>query len=204
LVEAPWFGRREATTKSNWAVALACRGRPIGDRSATGTGNACLVHDPVEPAAVLGAVGLLRYCSARHLARIGALMAPLEVRAATVVVAAGARDVPLVLVLGGVARAEGHDGHAIRIGPGAHVGADMLLDGGPAAWTVTAVTGMRLGVIERRNFLALLTHPWVAGWPIRGCTPPRSYVSELSYGLGSAGGERGAGGQGMASTAGRR
>jgi CRP-like cAMP-binding protein len=114
------------------------------------------VHDPVEPAAVLGAVGLLRYCSARHLARIGALMAPLEVRAATVVVAAGARDVPLVLVLGGVARAEGHDGHAIRIGPGAHLGADMLLDGGPAAWTVTAVTGMRLGVIERRNFLELL------------------------------------------------
>jgi CRP-like cAMP-binding protein len=32
----------------------------------------------------------------------------------------------------------------------------MLLDGGPAAWTVTAVTGMRLGVIERRNFLELL------------------------------------------------
>jgi CRP-like cAMP-binding protein len=114
------------------------------------------VHDPVEPEAVLGAVGLLRYCSARHLARIGALAAPLEVPAATVVVAAGARDVPLVLVLGGVARAEARDGGTIRIGPGAHLGADTLLDGGPAGWTVTAVTPMRLGVIERRNFLELL------------------------------------------------
>jgi CRP-like cAMP-binding protein len=131
-------------------------GRPIGDWLATDTWNGCLVHDPVEPAAVLGAVGLLRYCSARHLARIGALVAPLEVSAATVVVAAGARDVPLVLVLGGVARAEGHDGDAFRIGPGGHVGADTLLDGGPAAWAVTAVTPMRLGVIERRNFLELL------------------------------------------------
>jgi CRP-like cAMP-binding protein len=114
------------------------------------------VHDLVEPEAVLGAVGLLRYCSARHLARIGALAAPLEVPAATVVVTAGARDVPLVLVLGGVARAEGHDRDAFRIGPGAQLGVDTLLDGGPAAWTVTAVTGMRLGVIERRNFLELL------------------------------------------------
>jgi CRP-like cAMP-binding protein len=109
-----------------------------------------------EPLVLLGAVGLFRYCSARHLARIGALAAPFEVCAATVVVSAGARNVPLVLVLAGMARARGRDADAIAVGPGAHFGADTLLDGGPAPRTVTAVTRMRLAVIERRNFLELL------------------------------------------------
>jgi len=127
-----------------------------------------LVHELLEPAPVLGAVGLLRHCSGRHLARIGALVAPLEMSGATVVVAAGARDVPLVLVLGGVARAEGQHGEAFRIGPGAHLGADTLLDGGPAPWTVTSVTAMRLAVIERRNFVELLVAaPVIAGRVLR-------------------------------------
>jgi CRP-like cAMP-binding protein len=109
-----------------------------------------------EPQALLGAVGLFRYCSPRHLARIGALAAPFKVCAATVVVSAGARNVPLVLVLAGMARARGRDADVIGVGPGDHFGADTLLDGGPARWTVRAVTPMRLAIIERRNFLELL------------------------------------------------
>jgi CRP/FNR family transcriptional regulator, cyclic AMP receptor protein len=42
------------------------------------------------------------------------------------------------------------------LGPGAHFGAVTLLDGGPAPLTVTAVTSMRLAVLERANFMELL------------------------------------------------
>jgi hypothetical protein len=59
---------------------------------------------------LLGGVGLFRYCAPRDVARIAALAAPLAVAADTVVVSAGAREAPLVVVLAGVARGEGRDG----------------------------------------------------------------------------------------------
>jgi CRP-like cAMP-binding protein len=106
--------------------------------------------------AVLAAVQLFRHCTPRDLSRIAALAAPLEVRAGTVVVTLGARNAPLVLVLYGIARAERRDGSAVQLERGAHLGAVTLLDGGPAQSTVTASTPMRLAVIERRNFVALM------------------------------------------------
>jgi CRP/FNR family transcriptional regulator, cyclic AMP receptor protein len=106
--------------------------------------------------AILAQVELLRRCSRHDLTRIAALAAPLEVDAGTIVATAGARDTPLILVLNGMAHAEGPDGSQIQLERGAHVGEVTLLDGGPAPSTVTAVTPMRLAVIERRNFVELL------------------------------------------------
>jgi CRP-like cAMP-binding protein len=114
------------------------------------------VGDAAEREGLLGGVGLFRHCSRRDLARIAALAAPLEVGTGTVVVSAGARQAPLILVLDGVARAEEHDRRPLRLGRGAHVGTVSLLDGGPARLTVIAVTPMRLAVIERGNFMELL------------------------------------------------
>ena len=107
-------------------------------------------------AELLDGIEFFRYCSRRDLARIAALAAPRDVNAGAVVVTAGAREAPLVFVLDGVARAEGHDGLRLWLGCGAHVGAVTLLDGGPAPMTVTAATPMRLAVIERENFIELL------------------------------------------------
>jgi CRP-like cAMP-binding protein len=106
--------------------------------------------------AVLARVDLLRRCSRRDLARIEALAAPLEVDAGTALVTAGARNTPLILVLDGMARGARPDGSQIQLERGTHVGALTLLDGGPALSTVTALTTMRLAVIERRNFVELL------------------------------------------------
>jgi CRP-like cAMP-binding protein len=106
--------------------------------------------------AILAQVDLLRRCSRRDLTRIAALAAPLEVDAGTIVVTAGARNAPLILVLDGIARGQRPDGSQIALEGGAHVGAVTLLDGGPAPATVIAVTPMRLAVIERRNFVELL------------------------------------------------
>jgi CRP-like cAMP-binding protein len=106
--------------------------------------------------AILAQVELLRRCSVRDLRRIAALAAPLQLDAGTIVVTAGARNAPLILVLDGMARCEGPAGSQIKLERGANVGEVTLLDGGPAPSTVTAVTPMRLAVIERRNFVELL------------------------------------------------
>jgi CRP/FNR family cyclic AMP-dependent transcriptional regulator len=106
--------------------------------------------------AILAQVDLLRHCSQRDLARIAALAAPLEVEAGTTLVTADACDTPLILVLDGMARGERPDGSQIQLKRGAHLGAVTLLDGGRAPVTITAVTTMRLAVIERRNFVELL------------------------------------------------
>ena len=106
--------------------------------------------------AILASVSLFRHCSARDLARIAALAAPLDMRPGAIVVEAGTREAPLVLVLEGVAIGERRDGTAVQFRRGSHLEAITLLDGGPAQSTVTAVTPMRLAVIERRNFLELI------------------------------------------------
>jgi CRP-like cAMP-binding protein len=110
----------------------------------------------VERETILAGVELFRHCSSRDLRRVAALAAPLQVRAGTVIVTFGTRNAPLVLLLDGIARAERRDGSAIQLERGAHLGAVTLLDGGPAQSTVTASTPMRLAVIERRNFVALM------------------------------------------------
>ena len=123
-------------------------GIPRSRRSPNVTGGSC--------EAILAQVGLLRRCSRRDLRRIAALAAPLEVDAGTTLVTADACDTPLILVLDGMARGERPDGSEIQLERGTHVGAVTLLGGSPAPATVTAVTAMRLAVIERRNFVELL------------------------------------------------
>jgi CRP-like cAMP-binding protein len=76
-----------------------------------------------------------------------------EVKRLSVLAREGARSAEFVIVLDGVA--DCGDAETVY-GPGSHLGAEGLLDGGREPRTVVALTDMRVVVFAQREFLGLV------------------------------------------------
>ena len=105
--------------------------------------------------ALLEKVPLFRGLSRKQLAQIGRLADELEVRTGYSLVIAGERGHQLFIIVEGEAMAR-VDRRTVRLGPGEFFGEMSLVDGGPCSATVKAATDMRLLMVGRREFTALL------------------------------------------------
>lgn len=101
-------------------------------------------------------VHLLEGCTRRQLRAIARISEVIEVPAGTVLAQAGKPGEEFFLILDGAARVEVSPRKRSRLGPGDYFGEMSLLDGGPRSATVTADTPVRLLVIKRGDFSALL------------------------------------------------
>lgn len=105
---------------------------------------------------LLEKVPLFRGLSRKHLEQIGRLADEFEVRTGYSLVTAGERGHQLFVIVEGQAVARVGRGRTVRLGPGEFFGEMSLVDGGPCSATVEAATDMRLLVVGRREFWALL------------------------------------------------
>ncbi len=101
-------------------------------------------------------VPLLAECSRRQLKAVAKITEVVEVPAGKVLVRAGESGDEFSLIVDGHARVEIPSRQPVRLGPGDYFGEMSLLDGGPRSATVVAETPLRLLVISRRDFSALL------------------------------------------------
>jgi len=102
-------------------------------------------------------VPMFRGCSQRQLRALARITEVVEEPAGKVLTRAGEPGTEFFLIVDGTARVEVSPQKHGRLGPGDFFGEMSLLDGGPRSATVVAETAIRLLVIDRRNFWALLT-----------------------------------------------
>jgi CRP/FNR family transcriptional regulator, cyclic AMP receptor protein len=105
---------------------------------------------------LLQKVPLFRDLSRKQLEQIAQLADELEVREGKRLATAGDTGLELFVIVDGHARVKIRGGRTARLGPGEFFGEMSLLDGGPRSATVDAESGMRLLVVGRREFWALL------------------------------------------------
>lgn len=103
----------------------------------------------------LEAVPLFASCTRRQLKSLARITDTFDAAAGTVVARAGEPGEEFFLIVDGQARVDA-SGRQVRLGPGQYFGEMSLLDGAPRSATVTAETPLRLLVIRRRDFAALL------------------------------------------------
>jgi CRP-like cAMP-binding protein len=101
-------------------------------------------------------VPLLADCTRKQLRAVAAIARLVEAPAGTVLMRAGQPGDEFFMIVDGAAIAEVSARKRRRMGPGDFFGEMSLLDGGPRSATVRAETDMRLLVIPRRSFQALL------------------------------------------------
>lgn len=106
--------------------------------------------------ALLQKVTLFRDLSRRQLDQIARLTDEIEVRAGKRLATAGDYGLELFVIVDGQATVKARGGRTARLGPGEFFGEMSLLDGGPRSATVEAASDMRLLVVTRREFWALL------------------------------------------------
>jgi CRP-like cAMP-binding protein len=95
-------------------------------------------------------------CTQRQLRSVAKIARVFDVAAETVLTRAGGPGDEFFLIIDGTARVEvSPDKHAL-LRPGEFFGEMSLLDGGPRSATVAAATPVRLLVINRRHFAALM------------------------------------------------
>ena len=104
----------------------------------------------------LEAVPLFRACTRRQLRAVAKVAGVFDAPANTVVIRAGEPGEEFFLIVDGTARVHVTARRRLRLRPGAYFGEMSLLDGQPRSATVVAETPLRLLVIERRHFSALL------------------------------------------------
>jgi CRP-like cAMP-binding protein len=104
----------------------------------------------------LGRLPLFEGCSQRQLRAVARITEVRELPEATVLARAGDPGHEFFLILDGRVRIEVSPRKRTRLGPGEFFGEMSLLDGGPRSATAVAETGVRLLVINRRDFALLL------------------------------------------------
>jgi CRP-like cAMP-binding protein len=104
----------------------------------------------------LGKVPLLEECTQRQLRAVAAISRMVEMPAGSFLTRTGEPGDEFFLIIDGAASVEVSARRRRRLGPGAFFGEMSLLDGEPRSATVRAETDMRLLVIVRRHFQALL------------------------------------------------
>ncbi len=95
-------------------------------------------------------------CSQRQIRSVARIAEVFEVPAGTVLARAGEPGDEFFLLIDGTARAEVSPDRRVSLRPGEFFGEMSLLDGGPRSATVSAETPLRLLMINRRHFSALL------------------------------------------------
>jgi CRP-like cAMP-binding protein len=106
--------------------------------------------------ALLQQVPLFQALSRKQLEQIGRLADELEVSTGKRLAIAGETGHELYVIIEGYATVKAARGRTARLGPGKFFGEMSLIDGGPRSASVEAATDMRLLVIGRREFSALL------------------------------------------------
>lgn len=106
--------------------------------------------------AMLQKVPLFRDLSRKQLDQIARLADEIEVREGKRLATAGDHGLELFVIVEGHAMVKIKGGRTARLGPGEFFGEMSLLDGGPRSATVEADSDMRLLVVGRREFWALL------------------------------------------------
>lgn len=106
--------------------------------------------------ALLQKVPLFRDLSRRQLDQIARLTDEIEIREGKRLATAGEHGLELFVIVEGQATVKARGGRTARLGPGEFFGEMSLLDGGPRSATVEAASDMRLLVVSRREFWALL------------------------------------------------
>jgi CRP-like cAMP-binding protein len=101
-------------------------------------------------------VSLFEECSQRQLRSVARIARGFDVAAGTVLTRAGEPGDEFFLIIDGTARADVSTDRHVLLHPGEFFGEMSLLDGGPRSATVVADTAVRLLVISRRHFSALL------------------------------------------------
>ncbi len=129
-------------------------GRPTDAEVPSSAAPAKLGQD--QKITYLERVQLFEGCSARQLRAIARIAEVQEGPAGEVLAATGDPGDRFFVIVDGAARIEVSAQKQHRIGPGEFFGEMSLLDGGPRSATVIADTAMRLLVIHRRDFVALL------------------------------------------------
>jgi CRP-like cAMP-binding protein len=104
----------------------------------------------------LEAVPLFQACTQRQLRAIAKIAGVFDAPADTVLIRAGEPGDEFFLIVEGTARVHVSARKRLRLRPGDFFGEMSLLDGEPRSATVVAETPLRLLVISRRNFQALL------------------------------------------------
>lgn len=105
---------------------------------------------------MLAAVPLFSSCNQVELRQIARLGTPVPVSAGTVLTAEGSPGREFFLIVEGMADCSVGGNRAAQFGPGDFFGEMALLDGGPRTATVTAVTDMKVLVLDAREFASLL------------------------------------------------
>ena len=101
-------------------------------------------------------VPLFEDCSNKQLRSVAKITKVFDVAAGAVIARAGEIGDEFFLITDGSARVDVAPDRHVLLGPGKFFGEMSLLDGGPRSATVVANTPVRLLVISRRNFSALL------------------------------------------------
>jgi len=102
-------------------------------------------------------VDILADCTKKQLKAVAAISRVLLVPTGTTLTRAGEPGEEFFFILDGSAMVDVTRRKRVKLGPGEFFGEMSLLDGEPRSATVRAETDMRLLVILRRNFQALLT-----------------------------------------------
>ena len=102
-------------------------------------------------------VDIFEDCTKKQLKAVAAISRVIEVPAGTTLTRLGDTGEEFFFILDGAASVEVSRRKRGKMGPGQFFGEMSLLDGDPRSATVRAETDMRLLVILRRNFQALLS-----------------------------------------------
>ncbi len=104
----------------------------------------------------LEAVPLFQACTRQQLRAVAKIAEVFDAPTDTLLIRAGEPGEEFFLIVEGTARVHVSAKKRLRLQPGDFFGEMSLLDGGPRSATVVAETPLRLLVINRRNFSALL------------------------------------------------
>jgi CRP/FNR family transcriptional regulator, cyclic AMP receptor protein len=126
---------------------------PEGRLEPVSSGPGAKQDDKIER---LKEVSMFQECSLRQLRSVAKIARVFDVAAETVLTRAGEPGDEFFLIIDGTARVEVSADKQVPLRPGAFFGEMSLLDGGPRSATVVAATPLRLLVISRRHFSALL------------------------------------------------
>jgi CRP-like cAMP-binding protein len=105
---------------------------------------------------LLRKVPLFKGLSQRQLEQVARLVDEYEAPVGKRLATTGEIGRELFIIVSGQARVSLPRGRTVRLGPGEFFGEMSLVDGGPRSASVEAVTPMRLLVVGRREFWALL------------------------------------------------
>jgi CRP/FNR family transcriptional regulator, cyclic AMP receptor protein len=105
---------------------------------------------------LLRGVSLFSACSHSELRRIGSLADEVDVPQGRVLTREGETGQEFFVVVDGEAEVSVGERSVGTLGPGSSFGEMSLFDQGPRSATVTALTDMRLLVLDARSFAALI------------------------------------------------